>query len=66
MRSKTTLAKEGEEFDFDLDEAILDDNNPQVKNTDVRYSYTTNDILNNKNPRASKCSQNSYNEDVLN
>jgi len=54
--NKTPTAREGEELDFDLDEAILEDNNPQVKPTEVRYSYTTNDILNNKNPRASKCS----------
>ena len=52
--NKTPTANDGQELDFELDSNILEDNNPLLKPTEVRYSYTTNEILNNKNPRASQ------------
>jgi hypothetical protein len=38
----------------ELDPSILDSHNPQVRNQEVRYSYITNDILNNKNARTNE------------
>ena len=53
LSNKTPRGNEKEvDLTFDLDPSILDSNNPQA-NKEVRYSYITNDIINNKNPRAS-------------
>lgn len=53
LSNKTPRGNEQEgDLMFDLDPSILDEsNNPQAK--EVRYSYITNDIINNKNARAS-------------